>query len=127
MIACIPVLITISNTSRKFALTYILFILFGILIFISIKKFYKIANYVFLSLAFIQILSISIIIGDSNFMVFDNGNKKISIFKKLDGTVNGYNIISGGNILNPVDYSFEPKVANLIHESSKNLEYKHSL
>ena len=126
VIACIPVLITISNTSRKFALTYILFILFGILIFISIKKFYKIANYVFLSLAFIQILSISIIIGDSNFMVFDNGNKKISIFKKLDGTVNGYNIISGGNILNPVDYSFEPKVANLIHESSKNLEYKHS-
>ena len=33
VIACIPVLITISNTSRKFALTYILFILFGILLY----------------------------------------------------------------------------------------------
>lgn len=126
LVASIPVLITISTTSRKFALTYILFVLLGMLIMISIKRFDNIIKAVFLSLAFLQIFSISIIVGGSNFLVFDNSNNTISVFRKLDGTVNGYNIVSGGSILNPVTYSYEPKIANLIDNSSNVLKYNQS-
>ena len=79
-----------------------------------------------MSLAFLQIFSISIIVGGSNFLVFDNGNNTISVFRKLDGSVNGYNIVSGGSILNPVTYSYEPKIANLIDNSSNVLKYNQS-
>ncbi len=126
VVASIPVLITISNTSRKFALTYILFILFGMLIFISVRKFDKIIKIAFLSLVFLQVVSISVIINGSNFLVYDNNKKNISVLRQVDGSFSGYNIISGGNIANPSNYSYEPKIANLIDSSSDNLKYNNS-
>ena len=126
IVATIPILITISNTSRKFALTYILFILLGILIITSLKKFNKISKNVFLFLALFQITSISAIISGTNFFVFDKSEKTISLLKKIDGNFNGYNLVSGANIMNPINYSFEPRIANLIDESANNLKYDHS-
>ena len=126
IVGSIPVLISIQYTSRKFALTYILFILFGMLISISVRKFDKIIKIIFLSIIFIQVVSISVIISGSNFLVFEHGTKHISLLRKIDGSFSGYNIISGGNIANPSNYSFEPKIANLVDSSANNFKYNNS-
>ncbi len=126
LVASIPVFITISNTSRKFALTYILLILLGMLIILSIQKLDKISKTVFSILSLIQIVSITLIINGTSFLVFDNSDKSLSLSRKIDGTFSGYNIVSGGNIANPVEFSFEPKIANLIHKSSSELNYNSS-
>jgi hypothetical protein len=118
IIPCVLVFITISNTPRKFAATYIIIMIIGFLLVISFSKFKKILYTIFSLLVFTQAISIYSIANthDSvNFNNYNNADEKYSKFTKF---------ISGNNIPKPKKYSIEPKIIDLIYDNSKKYNFK---
>lgn len=111
------VFITISNTPRKFAATYIILVIIGVLLLISFKNFKNILYATFSLLIFFQTISIYNISNSNNFM-FTNYNNS--------GNYNGKftKLISGNNIPIPKSYSIEPKIIDLIENHSKEYNFK---
>ncbi len=103
IIPVIPVLISISNTPRKFALSYILLIILGFSYSLMARNIRK---YLFVPIIFLvtaQTLSIYSVIDSKNFK---------------------YSKIISGNFVKPMKHSYEPKIIDLIYKQSLLYNFK---
>ena len=99
------VIITISNTPRKFAATYIIILVMGFLLILSLNKLKK----------FLYV-SLTLLIICQSFSIYTiSVNSKPQKFTSF---------ISGNSIPNPKRYSVEPKIIDLIYSKSKEFSFK---
>ena len=103
IIPIIPVMISISNTPRKFQLSYILIIIFLIAYSYSVKKITK-----FIVIFYLITISFQ--------------SASIYNITKLNKT--SYSKYVSGNFLEPRKESFEPKIIEIINRNSRAYNYE---